>query len=144
MYRREIVIGADRGGRKFSLVILYDSTIIKFNRKTKNSYFYRAFVENFNTGMIEQMFVVAFIVFAIYITMQEGMIFEFIPKLFKWVPEHWQQPIYSCVICCTFWHGMYVYWIVYGKSWPDCFLTIIAAMGINTVFAKMFPKEDDE
>lgn len=93
--------------------------------------------------MIEQIFIVAFVVWAVYITMQEGMIFE---KLGNWLEdkiksEYWSKPVYSCVVCMSFWHGLYVYWLVFGYSWMNCLITIIGAVGLNAVITKLIPDD---
>lgn len=97
--------------------------------------------------MLEKVFITSFIVFAIYATMMEGMIFEFVQKWYYKATENWSEkkaefyakPIFDCPICMTIYYGSAAYWLIYGNSWQEWLIVIIAAMGVNTIFVKVFP-----
>lgn len=97
--------------------------------------------------MLEKIFIVSFIVFAIHATMEEGMIFEFVQKWYfkatkNWSEkkqEYWSKPLFACPICQTPYYGSAAYWLIYGNSWQEWLIVIIASMGVNTVFVKLFP-----
>lgn len=64
--------------------------------------------------MLEQIVIVSLIVFAIWASMQEGMIFHNLSLFLSRLPERWHKPAFECVICMGGVYGAAVYWIVYG------------------------------
>lgn len=92
--------------------------------------------------MLEQIFIVSFIVMAIWATMWEGMIFGFIRKWLQVLPEKLQMPIFDCPICMSIWYGEIAYWIIWGNSIKESIIVAISSMGLNAIFVKMF-REDD-
>lgn len=90
--------------------------------------------------MLQQSFIISFMVMAIWATMWEGAIFDFIRKFGdKYLHEKLQKPIYDCPICAVPYYGSLIYWLLFHVSWQDWAVTIIVSMGINTVFVKLMP-----
>lgn len=91
--------------------------------------------------MIQQIITIAFIVFAIWFTMQEGEIFAGLGKWFeKVLPEAVHKPVFACFICMTPWYGTGVYFLI--PLLPQWITIVIAALGLNAMLSKMFPKEE--
>lgn len=88
--------------------------------------------------MLEKIVITSFIVMAIWATMLEGMIFGIIRVWFANLAEKYQKPLFECPICLTPWYGSLVYWLLWGESLREWGIVIIAAMGLNTVFVKLF------
>jgi hypothetical protein len=89
---------------------------------------------------------------AIWATMWEGAIFEFVrlwaekrikkPGKRKYeprIPEKWRKPVYDCPICMCYWYGTALYWIIWGVSIKEYLIVVIAAMGLNAVLIKLMP-----
>lgn len=69
----------------------------------------------------------------------EGMIFERIGNLLDAIlPEWLQKPLYACFICACFWWGSAIYWLFLGSSWPEWFVCVFCAMGLNAALSKLF------
>ena len=80
--------------------------------------------------------------------MQEEMIFE---KLGVWLQTHFDKwfgkmwgeyfgkPVFSCVTCMGFWHGSYLYWIIWGESVKEWLIVVISVVGINAIITKLEP-----
>lgn len=100
--------------------------------------------------MIEQIVVVSLIVFAIYATMEEGMIFGFVRKWWAKLTKNWKEekadylakPIFDCPVCMAAWHGSAAYWIIYGNDWKEWLIVVICAIGLNEILTKLFPDKD--
>lgn len=92
--------------------------------------------------MIEKIVIISFIVMAIWATMWEGAIFEFV-RIWgdKHLGEKPRKPIYDCPICMTPWYGSIVYWIMWGNGVKEWLIVIIAAMGMNAILIKLFPED---
>ena len=88
--------------------------------------------------MLEQAVIIAFIVFAIWFTMQEGEIFGFMQKYsyLKIAPA-----LFDCPVCMAPWYGSIIYVIIWGVNWHWPVI-VITAMGINAVINKLAPKEE--
>lgn len=85
--------------------------------------------------VIEQIFVIAFIVLAINSTMWEGNIFSFIKRFGdKHLPVFIQKPLYDCYICSVPYYGSVAYYFIYQHELKTWVITIIGAMGVNAVF----------
>lgn len=79
---------------------------------------------------------------AIWATMWEGAIFEFVRTWGeKNLSEKLQKPIYDCPICMTPYYGTVFYILVYDFGFTDWLITVIAAMGLNAVLVKLFPDD---
>ena len=94
--------------------------------------------------MIEQILIIAFVVFGYTATFWEGHIFE---KPGDWMEDNWPEwinkPLWQCPICASFWYGTVIYFLFdFGKwyYWP---LVVIGAMGINAVLVKITGALDD-
>lgn len=90
--------------------------------------------------MIEQITITSLLVMAIWATMWEEAIFEFV-RIWgdKHLPEKLQKPIYDCPICMSYWYGSALYWIIWGVSIKEYLIVVIAAMGLNAVLIKLMP-----
>lgn len=93
--------------------------------------------------MIEKVLIMSLWTIGYCCTFWEGMIFEKIGNwLEKKLPEYIQKPVYSCFICACFWWGSLIYWLVWGNSVIEWFITVVAAMGLNGALSKLFRKDD--
>lgn len=88
--------------------------------------------------MLEQSFIIAFLVLAIWYTFQEGEIFGFV--------QQWESklgklfdPLFGCNVCQTPYYGSILYWLIYGTSWQNWLIVVICAMGINAMINKLSP-----
>lgn len=80
---------------------------------------------------------------AIWATMWEDAIFEFVRKSFEResISDRLKKPIYDCPICMCPWYGTVLYWLIWGNSVKEWLIVIIAAMGLNAVLIKLFPDD---
>ena len=89
--------------------------------------------------MIEIALITALIVLFLHVCTWEGMIFSFVDKSLKHLPEYLKKPLYSCPICATIWWGpSIIACSILGKIWPvvnvwQLAIIISAAAAINTV-----------
>ncbi len=88
---------------------------------------------------MEKILIVAFIVLAIWYSFQEGEIFGFVSHYGERLPEKWQQPLFGCNVCMSYWYGSAVYWIFWGNSWQEWIITVVGAMGANAAINKLSP-----
>lgn len=92
--------------------------------------------------MIEKIVITSLIVMAVWATMWEGAIFEFIRQWGeKHLPEKLQKPIFDCPVCMCFWYGSGVYWLLWRHNWIEWVVVVVSAMGLNAVLVKLFPDE---
>lgn len=82
-------------------------------------------------------------VFAIYTSMQEDMIFD---KLRLWLEkiiksEYWQKPVFACVICMAGIYGAAIYWIIWHNSIKEWIIVNISAIGLNAILSKIIPDD---
>lgn len=82
--------------------------------------------------MIENSFLIAFIILAWHSFSWDGQIFSGIKKVIK--PE-WKisKPIYGCPICATPWYGTIIYLLFMGSDPIEWFITVGAATGVNVI-----------
>lgn len=94
--------------------------------------------------MIEKILIISLWVIGYCCTFWEGMIFE---RIGLWLetrlPEWIQKPLYACFICACFWWGSALYWLVWGNSWKEWAIVVIAAMGLNAAISKLIPKDPE-
>lgn len=92
--------------------------------------------------MLEKIFLTSLVVFAVYASMLEGMIFGIVreklanlnTKMFMWLID--------CPICqCSFW-GTIFYWLYFRNSIQEWILVIIGAAGFNTIIVKFLNKNE--
>jgi hypothetical protein len=99
--------------------------------------------------MIEKIFIISFLVFAIWYTMKPGEIFESLGYWFeKNLPEKIHPAVFSCFVCMCPYYGSLLYWLIWGlwlhvAQWQEWLVVVIAAMGLNGIFSHLFPKDDD-
>ena len=97
--------------------------------------------------MIEKIFILSFLTFAIHATLQEGMIFE---KLGIWLEntfgEYWSKPMGMCPVCSGFWHGLILYWVLpyWEHNILDSVVIAVSVIGLNWIFTKIFPDKEIE
>lgn len=91
--------------------------------------------------MIQTVAIIALIVYAIYYSMQEGEIFGAMGKWFENnLPEAIHKPVFACHICMTAWYGTGLYFLL--PLLPEWIPIVLAAMGLNAILSKLFPKEE--
>lgn len=85
--------------------------------------------------MLEQSFIIALLVLAIWYTFQEGEIFGFVQR---W--SHWKiaPALFDCNVCMSPYYGSVLYVIIYGVNW-NWPIVVIAAMGVNAAINKLSP-----
>lgn len=92
--------------------------------------------------MIEKIVILSFLVMAIWATMWEGAIFEFVRKWGeKHLSEKMRKPLYDCPICMGFWYGSFLYWVIWGVGFKEWAIVVVAAMGLNAILIKLFPED---
>lgn len=91
--------------------------------------------------MIEQAFIIAFIVYFLKATTWKGMIFYQPKEKLKWLPSFIRKPFFECPICMTPWWGIVVYLLAHFSDLPEfeelslarLIFTVLVSSGINTV-----------
>jgi hypothetical protein len=94
--------------------------------------------------MIEQIFIIAFLVLSIHYTMQPDEIFG---KLGDWLEDHLPDrvhpAVFACNVCMAPYYGSVLYWLIPWQhvlwQWP---VVIIGAMGVNVVINKWAPEKE--
>lgn len=99
--------------------------------------------------MLQQSFVIAFIVLAVHAVFLPGMIFGKISGTISlWAAtkngfyEKIRKPLFECPVCQTPWWGTIAYWIVYGNSAKEWVVCCICATGINFVISIYLSRTD--
>lgn len=88
--------------------------------------------------MIEKIFIIAFMVMAIYSTMLYGMIFQIVRVKLDKAPQWLKKIVYDCPVCQTPYYGSAIYWLIWGNSVKEWIIVIIAAMGACSVLIRLF------
>src|SRR5688500_3234885 len=100
--------------------------------------------------MIEKIFIISFLVFAIWYTMKPGEIFAGAANWFeRRLPEKIHPAVFACPVCMVPWYGSVLYWTIPWidigvvsenslKQWP---VAVIAAMGLNAILSHLFPPD---
>lgn len=97
--------------------------------------------------MLERIVIIALSVLAVWSTMWEGAILEFVSKFFAEILddtdwEKWEKPIYSCPICMVPYYGTGFFLIFWPNStFLEWVITIVGAMGFNVIATKLFPED---
>jgi hypothetical protein len=100
---------------------------------------------NFNSGgMVEKIFLQTFVVFAVWASMWETMIFSFVRDFFLTWPDKIQKPIFECPICMQSVYGSAFYWIYWGNSVKEYIVVMIACVGLSAILVKLFPPEKED
>lgn len=90
--------------------------------------------------MMEKVFILSFIVWAIYISMSESMIFERLGDyLDSKLPDYWGKPVFSCPVCMGGIYGAVLYWIIYGNNVKEWLVVNLAVIGLNAILVKLMP-----
>jgi hypothetical protein len=95
--------------------------------------------------MIEKIIITNWVVFAVWVSMLEGMIFE---KIGDWFDEHLPNDklkslIFECPICGNSLYGSIFYWLWYGDSWKEWIVVIIASVGLAAIIVKFLKATED-
>lgn len=88
--------------------------------------------------MTDKIFIVAFMVMAIYSTMLYGMIFQIVRMKLDKAPHWLQKIIYDCPVCMCPYYGTAIYWLIWGDSVKEWVVVIVAAMGLCSVLIRLF------
>lgn len=75
--------------------------------------------------------------------MWEGMVFSFVRKWLANINEWLKKPIFDCAICQTPYYGSLFYWIIWGNDWKEWLIVVFSAMGLITIFVRLFPIEPE-
>lgn len=100
--------------------------------------------------MLEKAFIISFIVMFIWATLLKGMIFGFVRAYLETrISEYWQQPIFDCPVCMVPYYGSVAYWLLvwsakWNGDWIEWIVVVFAAAGINQVFLKLFPHDNQK
>lgn len=100
--------------------------------------------------MIEHVLIVSLFTIGYCCTFWEGMIFEKIgDSMEMYIPEWINKPLWSCFICACMWWGTWVWamlwynnaalWYINLNNW---FFTVVPAMGLNAVIARIIEKHN--
>ena len=85
--------------------------------------------------MLEQSFIIALLILAIWYTMQEGEIFGFMQR---WSKMKIAPALFDCNVCMTPYYGSVLYVLIYGINWQWP-VVVLSAMGINAAVNKLSP-----
>ena len=91
--------------------------------------------------MLEQAFIIAFIVYFLKATTWKGMIFHSFKERLETLPSLIRMPLFECPVCMTPWWGVAVYLAAHYAginefqelSVPRLIFAVLTASGINTV-----------
>lgn len=81
--------------------------------------------------------VTALMIVAIWVTLQEGMIFQRIGQLLQKIPyEMIRKPLFECMICMASIHGLWIWFVFWdgGLSW-SLIPYLLTTCGILTVIS---------
>jgi hypothetical protein len=95
--------------------------------------------------MIEKILITNWVVFAVWVSMTDGMIFDFIGD---WFDEHLPTDklkhfIFDCPICMNSLYGSAFYWIWYGNSWKEWLVVMVASVGLAAIIIKFLKSTED-
>ena len=90
------------------------------------------------SAILEQSFIIALLVMAVWATFQEGMIFGIVQVWFAPLNNNIKKMLFDCAICMIPYIGSVFYWWIFHVSIKDWIITMVVAMGINTVAVKLF------
>lgn len=89
--------------------------------------------------MIEQIIIIALMVYAVHATMWEGMIFSFVSDWAdKRLPGWMQSPLWACPTCMVPWYGSVLFLVLFpGWDLSSLPATLLGAMGLNAIIARL-------
>lgn len=93
--------------------------------------------------MLSKILIVSFMVWAVYASMREGMIFGKVQVWFSNLRVSIKKPLFDCVVCMAPWWGTAAYWLIWGNDWKESLICAIGAMGINSIITFLIPNIDD-
>ncbi|MFO8147976.1 MAG: hypothetical protein ACQEWG_03650 [Bacteroidota bacterium] len=104
--------------------------------------------------MLQQAFIIAFIVYFLKATTWKGMIFHKPKEKLENLPSYIRKPFFECPICMTPWWGIVVYLLAHYSGLPEfeklsfarLIFTVLVSSGINTVILilnKIYDKLSD-
>jgi hypothetical protein len=88
--------------------------------------------------MIEKILITNWVVFAVWVSMAEGMIFDFIGDWLDRILPNKKLRLWTfdCPICMQSLYGTIFYWLWYGDSWKEWIVVIIASVGLAAIVVK--------
>lgn len=91
---------------------------------------------------MDAIIIISLIVWAIYATMSEGMIFERLGTFIEsTVGDYWAKPLATCPICMGGIYGAVLYWLIYGNSVKEWLVINAAVIGLNAVIVRLSSEE---
>ncbi len=95
--------------------------------------------------MIEKVLITNWVVFAVWFSMLDNMIFGFIGN---YLDEHLPNDklkyfTFDCPACMNSLYGSAFYWIWYGDSWKEWIVVIIASVGLSAIIIKFLKATED-
>jgi hypothetical protein len=88
--------------------------------------------------MLQQSLIISLSVMAIWAVFQEGMIFGIIQTWFAPLNNNLKKILYDCPVCMIPYSGSVIYCLLFHVSIQDWIITIVVAMGMSTIFVKLF------
>lgn len=103
--------------------------------------------------MIEKIIIISLFTIGYCCTFWPGMIFERVGDYLEaHLPEWINKPLWHCYICCCFWLGTALYWLVFphctkyiewNGSVLEWGLSVGCAMGLNAVISQFTNKPEE-
>lgn len=95
--------------------------------------------------MIEKILITNWVVFAVWFSMLDGMIFGFIGNYLdeKLPNDKLKYFTFDCPACMTTLYGTLFYWVWYGDSWKEWIVVIIASVGLSAIIIKFLKATED-
>lgn len=78
------------------------------------------------------------IVFAVWATMWETMIFGFVRDWLANAHDKIQKPIFECPICMQSIYGSAWYWLYWGNDWKEYLVVLVGCVGLSAILVKLF------
>lgn len=90
--------------------------------------------------MVDKVFLISMIIFAIWYSLQPDEIFGGIGDwLAKHLPEKLHNPFFECVVCMAGIYGCALYWVIFHNSVKEWIVVNMSCIGFNAVLSKLFP-----
>lgn len=95
-------------------------------------------------SLIEKILVTNWVVFAVWVSMTEKMIFD---RIGDWFDDHLPNDklkfwIFECPVCMQSLYGSIFYWLWYGDSWKEWVVVVIASVGLAAIIVKFLKATD--
>lgn len=94
--------------------------------------------------MIEKIFIISFLVFAIWYSMKPGEILGLLGDwLERQLPAKLHKPIFDCPVCMAGGYGAIIYWLIWASTIREWLIVNIAAIGLNAILTNLFRPRDE-